>query len=137
MFGFGSGEKPPQADAELEGEESEDPSRRSFIAGAAVASVMATSAGEALAQVESMNGRRVVVGPDVELAEGMTEQVQTILFKTDFYTGKIDGVYGDGTEAAVEQFQRQVMKPEDRENIVYGSVDDRTWEYLFNEPCRH
>lgn len=51
-------------------------------------------------------------------------QLQTLLKDKNYYSGKIDGKFGDGTERAVRNFQRDKGLPVD------GKAGDKTWSLL-------
>jgi peptidoglycan hydrolase-like protein with peptidoglycan-binding domain len=52
------------------------------------------------------------------------KELQQLLKDNNFYKGKIDGKYGDGTERAVRSFQ------EEKHLKVDGKVGDETWAML-------
>jgi peptidoglycan hydrolase-like protein with peptidoglycan-binding domain len=52
------------------------------------------------------------------------KQLQQLLKDKNFYKGKIDGKFGDGTERAVRSFQ------EEKKVKVDGKVGDETWSLL-------
>jgi peptidoglycan hydrolase-like protein with peptidoglycan-binding domain len=54
------------------------------------------------------------------------ERLQQRLGALGFYSGEIDGIFGEGTEDSVRQFQEQF----DLE--IDGIVGRSTWETLFN-----
>lgn len=55
---------------------------------------------------------------------GYVTLLQTNLKNRGYYDGKIDGKFGDKTEQAVKEFQRDLGKP------ISGSVGPKTWEQL-------
>lgn len=50
--------------------------------------------------------------------------VQSTLKTARFYTGPVDGTYGEETKAAVEAFQK------DRNLVVSGEVNPQTWKHV-------
>jgi Putative peptidoglycan-binding domain-containing protein len=69
---------------------------------------------------------RALFGPGVRGA--IVEQIQDALRSVGVNPGPTDGRYGDGTAAAVRQFQGNKQLP------VTGLVDDSTWNALTNSP---
>lgn len=55
---------------------------------------------------------------------GYITLLQTNLKNRGYYNGKIDGKFGDRTEQAVKDFQKDLGKP------ISGSVGPKTWEQL-------
>lgn len=55
---------------------------------------------------------------------GYITLIQTNLKNRGYFEGKVDGKFGDKTEQAVMEFQKDLGKP------VSGSVGPKTWEQL-------
>lgn len=55
---------------------------------------------------------------------GYITLLQTNLKNRGYYDGKVDGKFGDKTEQAVKDFQKDLGKP------ISGSVGPKTWEQL-------
>ena len=73
---------------------------------------LAVGTGVALAKLEHGNSGAAV------------KELQQLLAGKNFYKGKIDGKFGDGTERAVRSFQ------EEKKLKVDGKVGDETWSLL-------
>jgi peptidoglycan hydrolase-like protein with peptidoglycan-binding domain len=56
------------------------------------------------------------------------EQLQQRLSALGFYSGTIDGIFGEETESAVQDFQAEFDLETD------GIVGSATWQTLFNTP---
>ncbi|MBR4767581.1 MAG: peptidoglycan-binding protein [Lachnospiraceae bacterium] len=57
-------------------------------------------------------------------SNGYVTLLQTNLQNRGYYSGKVDGKFGDKTEKAVLEFQKDLKKP------LNGSVGPKTWEAL-------
>ena len=55
---------------------------------------------------------------------GYVTLLQTNLKNRGYYDGPVDGKYGDKTEAAVKEFQKDLGKP------ISGTVGPKTWDQL-------
>jgi N-acetylmuramoyl-L-alanine amidase len=61
------------------------------------------------------------------------KEIQTWLKENKFYTGDVDGVFGEGTEAAVKAFQKEVGLKEDGQVGEYTQMAMQMWdEYAAN-----
>ncbi len=66
---------------------------------------------------------------DSETGHNDVEEMQRQLRDLGFYQGKIDGIFGRGTDDAVRRFQARVFGRAEAD----GKVGPRTWDKLFGE----
>ncbi|NLT55043.1 MAG: peptidoglycan-binding protein, partial [Actinomycetales bacterium] len=70
------------------------------------------------------------VSDSVNRVSDLTTTVQWVLSKLGYYSGEVDGVFGDKTRLAVKQFQSDVF-PDDLSQWD-GVVGSKTWAKLDN-----